>query len=100
MIIGVVPSSRLCAHKSLLAPHAGEASGGDMLGCRDGHWLMGTPYATDATKHTPQLPPTMVRYSLARSSTPQCPTEALFEHVYSLVHIMQQLKISAVASAP
>ena len=36
-----------------------EASGGAMIGCVDGHWVMGTPYSTNNnTKNIPDLPPT------------------------------------------
>ena len=37
-----------------------EASGGDMLGCRDGHWVMGTPYKRVGSLN--HLPPTIVRH--------------------------------------
>ena len=35
------------------------ASGGDMLGCRDGHWVMGTPYQQPHSSVT-GLAPTIV----------------------------------------
>ena len=38
---------------------AAVASGGDMLGCRDGHWVMGTPYKQPHSSVT-GLAPTIV----------------------------------------